>query len=223
MAGLAAALPICLGYIPIGLAFGVLAQKAGLTPVEIGLMSLLVYAGSSQFIGAAMIQAGTGSIPIIITTFFVNLRHFLMSSSLSIYLGNVSEKVLPLYAYGVTDESFGVNLSKFRDGNWGIIPALTVNHATNLTWFASTVAGGVGGAFIPAGAFGIDFALIAMFICLLVFQLRGRKYLVVALIAGALSVSFSIFIPGNAYIILASIFAATTGVIFKKQFEGKNG
>lgn len=222
MAGLAAALPVCLGYVPIGLAFGVLAQKAGLTPVEIGLMSLLVYAGSSQFIGVSMLQTGAGSIPIIITTFFVNLRHFLMSSSLSIYLGNVSRKVLPLYAYGITDESFGINLNKFREGKWGIIPALAVNHATNLTWFASTVVGGIGGEFIPAGAFGIDFALSAMFICLLVFQLRGRKYIAIALIAGALSVIFSLLIPGNAYIILASIFAATIGVIFKKR-QGKNG
>jgi 4-azaleucine resistance transporter AzlC len=221
--GLAAALPICLGYVPIGLAFGVLAQKAGLSPVEIGLMSLLVYAGSSQFIGAAMLQAGAGSIPIIITTFFVNLRHFLMSSSLSIYLGSVNKKVLPLYAYGITDESFGVNLSKFREGNWGIIPALVVNHATNLTWFVSTVIGGIGGVFIPAGAFGIDFALIAMFLCLLVFQLRGRKYVTVALIAAGLSVVVSISIPGNAYIILASIIAATFGVVFKRQIEGKNG
>jgi 4-azaleucine resistance transporter AzlC len=223
ISGLVAALPICLAFVPIGLAFGVLAQKAGLTPVEIGLMSLLVYAGSSQFIGVSMIESGSGSIPIIITTFFVNLRHFLMSSSLSIYLGKVNRKILPLYAYGVTDESFGVNLNKFRQGDWSIISALTVNHATNLTWIASTVAGGIGGEFIPAGAFGIDYALIAMFICLLVFQLRGRKYAAVAVIAAGLSVLFSIILPGNAYIILASIIAATAGVILKKRLEGKNG
>ena len=223
MQGFAAALPICLGYVPIGLAFGVLAGKTGLTPAEIGLMSLLVYAGSSQFIGAAMLSAGAGIIPIIITTFFVNLRHFLMSSSLSIYLGNTSKKILPLYAYGITDESFAVNLSKFREDKWGIMQALIVNHTTNLTWFASTVIGGISGEFIPAGAFGIDYALIAMFICLLIFQLRGRKYVAVALIAGALSVIFSLTIPGNAYIILASILAATTGVILGRRLEKQHG
>jgi len=217
--GFAAALPICLGYLPIGLAFGVLAQKAGLTPVEIGLMSLLVYAGSSQFIGAAMLSVGAGAIPIIITTFFVNLRHFLMSSSLSIYLGDVNKKILPLYAYGITDESFGVNLSRFREGNWGIIPALIVNHATNITWVASTVVGGFGGEFIPTGAFGIDYALIAMFICLLVFQLTGRKYFVVAAVSAVLSVIFSLKIPGNTYIILASVIAATIGAVLGKRIE----
>jgi len=80
----------------------------------------------------------------------------------------------------------------------------------------STVAGGIGGQFIPVGAFGIDFALSAMFICLLVFQLRGKRYVSVALIAGVLSIILSITISGNSYIILASIIAATIGVIFQK-------
>ena len=142
-----------------------------------------------------------------------------MSSALSVYLGNVSKKALPLFAYGVTDESFGVNLSRFREGKWGIVPALVVNHATNITWFASTIVGGFGGEFIPAGAFGIDYALIAMFVCLLVFQMRGRKYAAVAVISGALSLLFSIIIPGNAYIILASMISATVGVIIGKYLE----
>ena len=62
--GAIGAWPICLGYIAIGLAFGVIAQKAGLSPVEIGLMSLLVYAGSSQFIAVSMLSAGAGIVPI---------------------------------------------------------------------------------------------------------------------------------------------------------------
>ena len=74
--GSAAAWPICLGYVPIGLAFGVLAQKVGLHPFEIGLMSVLVFAGSSQFIGISMMAAGAAPGAIILTTFMVNLRHF---------------------------------------------------------------------------------------------------------------------------------------------------
>jgi 4-azaleucine resistance transporter AzlC len=221
--GLNAALPICLGYLPIGLAFGVLARQAGLTPPEIGLMSILVYAGSSQFIGAAMLQTGAASLSIILTTFFINLRHLLMSAALSTYLGRVDKKVLPLYAYGITDESFGVNLNRFHQGNWGIIPALAVNHATNLTWIASTVAGGLGGGFIPAGAFGLDFALIAMFLCLLVLHLRNRRSIVVALMAAGLSVILSILLPGNTHIILAASTAATLGVVFKKRSFGEYG
>ncbi len=58
--GAKAATPIILGFVPVGMAFGVLAQKAGMTPWEAGLMSLLVYAGSSQFIAVEMLSGGGG-------------------------------------------------------------------------------------------------------------------------------------------------------------------
>ena len=214
--GVIGAWPICLGYIAIGLAFGVIAQKAGFHPVEIGLMSLLVYAGSSQFIAVSMLSAGAGIISIIITTFVINLRHMLMSSSLSTFMRNLGTGRLSLFAYGVTDESFALNAARFRDGNWDWRRALILNQTTNLTWIASTLAGGFGGQFIPTGALGIDYALSAMFICLLVFQLQGRLYVIVAIIAGILAVALSLLLPGNAYIVTASVIAATLGVVLKR-------
>jgi len=214
--GVIGAWPICLGYLAIGLAFGVIAQKAGLTPVEIGLMSLLVYAGSAQFIAVSMLSAGAGLVPIVLTTFMVNLRHLLMSSSLATFMRNLGTGRLSLFAYGVTDESFALNSAGFRGGQWDWRRALVLNHTTNLTWIASTVAGGFGGQFIPAGAFGIDYALIAMFLCLLIFQLRGRLYVVVAILAGLLAVALSLLIPGNSYIVIASVIAAALGIVIKR-------
>jgi 4-azaleucine resistance transporter AzlC len=214
--GLKAAWPICLGYLPIGLAFGVLAQKAGLDPLAICLMSVLVFAGSSQFIAVSLLSAGATVLPIVVTTFVVNLRHVLMSSSLAVYLGGVSRRWAALFAYGVTDESFAVNLSRFRDGSWDWRQAMVVNHTANAAWIGSSVIGAYSGQFIPTGAFGIDYALIAMFLCLLVFQLRGHLYAVTAAIAGVLAVVFSLLIPGNAYIVLASILAATVGVVIRR-------
>jgi 4-azaleucine resistance transporter AzlC len=215
--GMTAAWPICLGYIPIGLAFGVLAQKAGLGLPEIAMMSIFVFAGSSQFIAVSMLAAGANIASIILTTFMVNLRHLLMSSSLAVFLLGADRAKLSLYAYGVTDESFVVNYSRFKQGGWDLDKALVVNHTANTTWILSTIAGGFGGQFIPEHALGIDYALIAMFICLLVFQFKGKKYLITAIIAGVSAVIFSLLIPGNAYVILASIVAATLGVVFKRH------
>jgi 4-azaleucine resistance transporter AzlC len=215
--GAAAAWPICLGYMPIGLAFGILAQKAGLSPLEIGLMSVIVFAGSSQFIAVSMLAAGASLISIVVTTFIVNLRHFLMSSALAVYLKNTDRKKLSFFAYGVTDESFAVNLSKFRDEHWDLNSALVTNFSANFTWILTTMLGGIGGQFIPAHAFGIDYALIAMFICLLVFQIRGFVYVITAIIAGLFAVSLSILIPGNSYIVIASMAAAAIGVVIKKK------
>ena len=199
------------------MAFGVLAQKAGLTPVQIGLMSILVFAGSSQFIAVSMLAGGAAAPAIIATTFMVNLRHLLMSSALAVYLRAAHRGLLALYAYGVTDESFAVNLPRFNARNWSLSRALVVNHAANLTWFVSTVVGGIGGRFIPEGTLGIDYALVAMFICLLVYQIRKRIHLLTALIAGLTAVGLSLVIPGNAYIVIASVVAATVGVVIQRK------
>ena len=220
--GLSAGWPICLGYLPIGMAFGVLAQKAGLTPLQIGLMSIMVFAGSSQFIAVSMLAGGASAPAIITTTFVVNLRHVLMSSALAVYLRAAHRGLLALYAYGVTDESFAVNLPRFNARTWSLPRALMVNHAANLTWFISTVAGGIGGRFIPEGALGIDYALIAMFICLLIYQIRKLIHLLTAVIAGLTAVGLALKIPGNTYIVIASITAATVGVIIQRKVMKSN-
>jgi 4-azaleucine resistance transporter AzlC len=129
--GMRAVWPICIGYIPLGLAFGILAQKAGFDVLEIALMSVVVFAGSSQFIAVAMLAVGAAPLSIVLTTFMVNLRHVLMSSALAVYLHSVSRRFLSLFAYGVTDESFAVNMVKFREGSWHPYQALTVNHVAN--------------------------------------------------------------------------------------------
>lgn len=219
--GAKAAWPICIGYFPIGLAFGVLAQKAGLSPVEIGLMSVLVFAGSSQFIAVSMLTTGAAALSIIVTTFMVNLRHLLMSSSLAVYLPRSSRRFLSLFGYGITDESFAVNMTRFRDGGWHRNQALVVNHVSNAAWVVSTIIGGYSGQFIPAGSFGVDYALSAMFLCLLVFQLRSRIYLVTAGLAGIFAVILSLLIPGNSYVIIASLLAATLGFSLRRHARKK--
>lgn len=220
-AGMKAAWPICLGYIPIGLALGVLAQKAGLTPLKIGLMSVFVFAGSAQFIAVSMLSSGIAAVSIILTTFVVNLRHLLMSSSLAVFFTGENRLKLTLFAYGITDESFAVNLARLReqspDRPWDLNRSIALNQTANLVWIISTVAGGYGGQFIPEKAFGIDYALIAMFICLLIYQLRARIHIVTALITALFALILSLVLPGNGYIVPASVLGATVGLILKRR------
>ncbi len=213
---MSAAWPICLGYFPIGLSLGVLAQKGGLAPWQMAAMSILVFAGGSQFIAVAMIGAGASPLAIVSTTFMVNLRHLLMSSALSVHFPGVSRRFLSLFAYGLTDESFAVNMTRFNQGEWNRYSALTLNHAANTTWIVSTVAGVYLGQLVPPGAAGVDYALTGMFICLLVFQLRSAIVVTTALIAAACSLLAYLWLPGNAYVIVASVIAATAGLILKR-------
>jgi len=217
--GVTAAWPICLGYFPIGLALGVLAQKAGLPWWSVAMMSILVFAGSAQFICVAMLAAGASTSAIILTTFVVNLRHLLMSSALAVYLHGVNRKFLALYAYGVTDESFAVNLTRFRERAWGREQALIVNHTANSVWIMATICGALIGQFVPQGALGVDYALTGMFICLLVFQIQGRIYIFTGILAATLSTLWYLIIPGDSYIVGASMSAATVGYLMKRRYR----
>lgn len=214
--GFHASWPICLGYFPIGLALGVLAQQAGLPWWAVALMSILVFAGSAQFICIAMLATGASLPSIIATTFVVNLRHALMSSALAIYLQNVNRWFLSFFAYGITDESFAVNMTRFRDQQWSKWSGLGVNQLANLVWIISTVSGTAIGQFIPQGAFGIDYALTAMFICLLIYQLQGLIFLLTAVATALIALLWYLLIPGDSYIVGASMGGATLGFLIKR-------
>ncbi len=217
--GAKAAWPICLGYFPIGLALGVLAQQAGLPWWAMALMSVLVFAGSAQFICVAMLAASSSIPAIIFTTLVVNLRHTLMSSALAVYLSGINRKFLAVFSYGVTDESFAVNMTQFKSGHWDRWRALVVNQLANSVWLVATITGTLVGQFVPQGAFGIDYALTGMFICLLVFQLQGRIYILTGLLAGLISVIWYLIIPGDSYIVGASVCAATLGYFLKRYYR----
>ncbi len=212
-----AAWPICLGYFPVGLALGVLAGQAGIPWWAMSLMSILVFAGSAQFICVAMMTAGSSLVAIIGTTFIVNLRHVLMSSALAVYFHGVRRSFLALFSYGITDESFAVNMARFRAGKWTGFQALIVNHLANCVWISATVSGVLAGQFVPAGAYGIDYALIGMFICLLVYQFHNRLHVITAIIAAVSAVLWAKFIPGDSYIVGAAVCAATCGYLLHNK------
>lgn len=209
--GFLAGWPIVLGYFPIGLAFGVLAQKAGFSPVHIGIMSLIVFAGSSQFIAVSMLASGASGLSVVLTTFVVNLRHMLMSSSLSTRIGRPSKLFMVPFAHWVTDESFAINLARFNKGGWDANRAMAVGATGYSAWFISTVTGGFCGQFIPESAFGIDYALIAMFICLLVFTMTEKRHVFAAVGSGVLAVVLSLLIAGNIHVVAASVLTAAAG------------
>lgn len=219
--GIHAALPICMGYLPIGIAFGVLAQKAGLSMIQIGLMSLMVFAGSAQFIAVSMMQDAAAGLSIIATTFIVNLRHLLMSSSLAAVTPPSRLTTLSLFAYGITDESFALNHPRFAGGDWDTRSALALNYTANAAWILSTCIGGYGGRMIPDRAFGLDYAMTAMFICLLVYQMRGTWYVATALISGVTSTLMSLWFEGNVHVLAASVLGATTGYVFQQSSRRK--
>lgn len=108
MQGVKDCIPTLVGYLSIGFAAGVLEKTAGMSIMEIILLSALLYAGSAQFIAAGMMVAGSSATAIIVTIFLVNLRHILLSASLSPYFQQLSPIRNMLVGSLLTDETFGV-------------------------------------------------------------------------------------------------------------------
>lgn len=218
--GAKAALPIVMGYVPIGLAFGVLAAQAQLTVFEVFFMSLVVYAGSAQFIGVGMLAAGASYGAIVITTFLVNSRHLLMSASLAPYMKKFSTGLLSVIGFGVTDESFAVAMGDLVKGEKPPGYFLGLNITAQFSWVMSTTLGAAIGNIIPnPEVFGLHYALPAMFIGLLVIQIRGKLGIIAAVCAAVLSLVIKQNMPGNWNVILASIITATMGVILELWME----
>jgi 4-azaleucine resistance transporter AzlC len=211
--GVMRAMPIVLGYVPVGLAYGVLAQKAGISPLNTVLMSILVYAGSAQLIAVGLFGAQVPAFTIIMTTFVVNLRHLIMSSALTPYLKHWRKRELAAFAYEVTDETFAVHSAQFPEG----VPAKAEVFATNITaqlsWITGTLLGiGLGQLVTDVKPFALDYALPAMFVALLVLQIKHWAHVVVALLSGLLALTLFQYGVTQWHVMTATIIGASIGV-----------
>jgi len=218
--GVKAALPIVLGYLPVGMAFGVLARQAGLTPFEAGSMSILVYAGASQFLAIEMISKSISWFPIMIATFFINLRHLLMSSTLSLYFKKNRLRTLSLLSAQLTDESFAVAMSNTSKISNRPSYLFGLQMTSQIAWIAGSIGGALFGKLIDHKDYGIPFALSSLFICLLVIQIKKTHHLWVMIIAGISSIVFKSALPGNWYILLTGILASGIGIAI--EMAGRN-
>jgi 4-azaleucine resistance transporter AzlC len=213
--GIKDALPVVFGYLPVGVAFGLLARNVGLTPSEVGLMSLLVYAGASQFLAIEMIFKGMTWLPIVLATFFINLRHLLMSSTLSLYLKNTRFSLLGFVSAQLTDESFAVaisNLPKVKNNPPYLLGLQITSH---LAWVIGSIGGSLFGPFIKISGYGLPFALPSLFICLLILQLKSVQHFAIMVVAGLFALLFKWAFPGNWYILLTGLVASGIGVVIE--------
>lgn len=182
-------IPMIVGVAPFGVIFGTLASVAGLSLVQALGMSILVYAGSAQFIAISLLVAGAGVWVIVFTTLIVNLRHVLYSASLQPHIAHLAQRWRVVLAFGLTDETFALVQRRYltrgcgADGQWYHAGAAL---ALYLCWISSSLLGVLFGQAMPSlAAWGLDFAMLATFIGIVVPALRTRPQLAAALVAGA--------------------------------------
>lgn len=222
--GVKECIPTLFGYAGVGLSFGIVAASQNFSILEIILLCLIIYAGAAQFIVCALVIAGTPISAIVLTTLIVNSRMFLLSMTLA-----------PNYrAYGfwnrvglgtlLTDETFGVAITPYIKGE-------RINdrwlHGLNITaylfWTISCVTGALFGKYISnPNAFGLDYAITAMFIFLGISQFesvkksRFRTYILLIICVIAMMLILSLVMPSYVAILIAATLAAALGVVMDK-------
>lgn len=210
--GIRDTLPLMLGVFPFGLAYGIFGQSIGLTAGETVLMSLTVFAGAAQFISLPMFAADAGWLMISFTTLLINLRHLLMGASLVPYMERLPLAWQALLCFGMADETYAVTISRAQSAGYSRDYHFASNATGYVTWAVSTVLGVALGSHISDPlVWGLDFAMPATFLALLVPRLVDRTSLLVCLTAGVVSVAAAVFIPGKWYIILACLAAVAVG------------
>lgn len=176
-------IPMIIGFLPISIGFGLLAKNTGLSFMDTWLMSFLVFAGSSQFMVLDLINAGVSIASMILATFLLNLRHMMMSASLSLEFKDIDKKYLPLIGFGVTDESFSI--ASFNKEKIDLPFIITLFFLAHIAWWGGTVIGYLVGEILPSSLqLSLGVGLYAMFAALLFPQIKkSRKVLSLSIIS----------------------------------------
>lgn len=189
--------PLMVGYLPVAVAFGVSAQSLEISSSIILLISVLIFAGASQFAFIALFAAGTPILTTILITIGLNLRHLLYSSNLSPKLENAPLKQRLIVAFGLTDEVFATAFHKLKD-----IPAkkrwlwiLGLEFGAYASWVIGTFIGVQGSDFLLTNVEEVrpvlNFALPALFFSLLL-PLLNKKTIVVVAISFVTTLAFTL-------------------------------
>ncbi len=218
--GLAASLPIVMGYFPIAFSFGVAATQAGFTGLEAFALSLIIYAGASQFLALALLSSGAPVLVAAFTLIAMNLRHVLYGPALMREAGEgATRRYAWAWAWGLTDEVFGQALGALARGQRFSEPYM---FGLGLGAYASWVSGTVVGAWAGGGALegwpalnaGLGFMLPALFLALLL-SILSRRQLPVIVVAGAVTVIATLTISATSGILLGMLAGAVAGVARK--------
>lgn len=212
--------PMILGAIPFGILFGTLAGASGLSPALTMAMSLLVYAGSAQFIAVTLLAGGAGLSVLLLTTFVVNLRHALYSATLQPFVRHLPARWrLPL-AFWLTDETFAVVQHRYaeRDASpyrhWYFLGSCLAMYGN---WQLCTAIGLAFGRAVPdLAAWGLDFAMLATFIGIVVPMLRNRPQVAAAVAAGLTALACQ-GLPYKLGLMAAALVGIVVGVLLERR------
>lgn len=217
LAGAKAVSPILLGVIPFGLITGAVSVSAGIPVWGASVMSLVVFAGASQ-LAAIQLMADHASLWVVVATgLVINARYLMYSASIAPHFNGSSLTKKSVLAYILTDQAYAVSIARFNENDGETVHKPSYYFGTALVMWAgfnaSTIAGAMLGAFIPAG-WNLDFAIPLTFIALIIPTVADRPALMAALVSGAVALLAN-GLPYN----LGLMAAAASGILVGYRAE----
>ena len=211
-------IPVLIGYLFLGIAFGILLQSAGYNFVWAILISVFVFAGSMEFALVGMLSGGVSFLTTAILTLSINSRHIFYGLSFIEKFKAMGKRGLYMI-FSLTDETYSllcsVAVPSDMDEKRGFFMVAVLNH---LYWICGSALGGLIGQLIPFNSTGVEFAMTALFVVIFVEQWLESKNHVPALV-GIVSGVLCLIIFGPAKFILPSLVLAVAALIFYRRFE----
>src|SRR6185503_19576639 len=205
-----------------GLVYGLSARAAGFSPIEAGAMSVLVFAGASQFVAVGYVLGGFSWIAIVLLTAFLNARHLLYAAALAPYVADRPRWQRALMAHVLTDEAFALAIAHFRrigradvTGYW-----LGAIISTFIPWNVATLVGvSIGGSIPDPARFGLDVIFPAAMAGLAIGLITGRRELVAAISGAVIAVAIGLAWDPAAGIIAGGIIGPFVGMAARPGAE----
>lgn len=209
-------IPVLCGYLFLGIAFGILLQKAGYSYVWAFFISTFIYAGSAQFVLTGFLGGGTGLISVALMTLSINIRHIFYGISF-INKFKKTGKAYPYMIFSLTDETYSLLCStkipkEFDEGK----TLLAISLLDQIYWVTGSVAGAALGQFLFFNTKGIDFAMTALFLVIFTEQILTVKSKLPAA-AGAISGILLLIVFGKDRFILPSLLLSVSIILLCKN------
>ena len=208
--------PVMTGFVFLGFGFGILMHQSGFGTLWACAMSLLIYAGSMQYVAVSLLTSGAGLLVTAMTTFVVNARHlFYGISMVDAYKGTGKQK--PYLIFGLTDETYSL-VSQIRapDGISKTGYCFWVTLFDHVYWVCGTLLGSLAGTILPVNFEGVEFALTALFVTIFVEQWLSTKNHGPAIVGVAVTALCLVVFGSNVFLIPSMVIIAGCLTMMRK-------
>jgi len=214
MAGFKQSVPIAISTLAYGVVFGILSRQVGISLAESLLMSSFVFAGSAQFVVLELWKTPLPVETIILTTLIVNLRHLLMSASLSPWFSRLPPAAMYGSLFFMSDESWALTMSELSRGGRNAAFLLGSGLAIFMAWLSATFVGQtISNSFQDPSIWGLDFAFTAVFITMLGGLWKGKSELLPWGVAAITAVVAAHYLPDKWYILIGGLVGSFVGAV----------